>query len=182
VYKAWDAIVQRCCNPKAQAYKNYGGRGITICDKWRGPGGFISFYEHVGGRPSNNHTIDRIDNAKGYEPGNVRWATWEEQQNNRRNNVLVEHNGETRTVAEWAKGVGVPPRLVYHRLYAGWSIHDALGTPVRESHRKIEWNGVTKTIPEWADVTGIPIHTIRKRLKNGWPAPAALANKPWKRP
>ncbi len=81
-YIAWANILARCTNPNAQAWANYGGRGITICDAWRG--NFVAFFEHVGARPSADHSIDRIDNARGYEPGNVRWATRSEQARNTR--------------------------------------------------------------------------------------------------
>lgn len=79
-HNAWAAIIQRCTNPKHPAWCNYGGRGITICAEWRHD--FAAFLAHVGLRPSDQHSIDRIDNNRGYEPGNVRWATRSVQQSN----------------------------------------------------------------------------------------------------
>jgi len=79
---AWNNAKQRIFNPKAHAYKRYGGRGLTMAPEWVGPGGFEKFFAHIGPRPEG-HTLDRIDNDKGYVPGNVRWADWKTQANNR---------------------------------------------------------------------------------------------------
>lgn len=84
LYAIWCAIIQRCTNPNDPAYPNYGGRGITICDQWRHD--FVAFRDHVGDPPPDL-TLDRIDNDRGYEPGNVRWATRAEQNRNRRAHV-----------------------------------------------------------------------------------------------
>ena len=81
-YIAWQAIVQRCTNPNHKAWRNYGGRGIAICAEWRHD--FAAFFAHVGPRPSSAHSIDRMDNERGYEPGNVRWVTLDVQAKNRR--------------------------------------------------------------------------------------------------
>ena len=82
-YISWGGMKQRCINPKATGYKNYGGRGITICERWLGCGGFIHFLKDMGERPEGK-SIDRIDNDGNYEPSNCQWATKEEQQNNKR--------------------------------------------------------------------------------------------------
>lgn len=81
-YPTWKAIKARCLNSRNHKFPEYGGRGIGICDAWRDD--FVAFREHIGPRPSATHSVDRIDNARGYEPGNVRWATPKEQSNNRR--------------------------------------------------------------------------------------------------
>jgi hypothetical protein len=81
-YICWKNIVQRSTNPKTKAFKNYGGRGISLYPEWRVS--FQLFIDHIGPRPSEHHFVDRIDNSKGYEPGNVRWATCKEQANNKR--------------------------------------------------------------------------------------------------
>lgn len=81
-YSTWRHIQQRCYNPKNKAWDNYGGRGIRVCQEWRDS--FEAFYAHVGPRPSKDLTLDRINNDGHYEPGNVRWATWQQQHANKR--------------------------------------------------------------------------------------------------
>lgn len=91
-YKSWSSIKKRCTNPNDPAYKNYGGNGIKLFDGWLNDP--KAFCDYVGSAPSNNHSIDRIDNSKGYEPNNVRWADIYEQANNKRNNVKIEFQGK----------------------------------------------------------------------------------------
>lgn len=113
-YHAWAAMVQRCHNPKYHGYARYGGRGIAVCDEWRGS--FEAFYEYIGPSPSSNHSVDRIDNGRGYEPGNVRWATWKEQQNNRSSNHVVEWQGVSKNVTQWSEDLGIPAYVLIQRL------------------------------------------------------------------
>jgi hypothetical protein len=92
-YKSWCSIKKRCTNPKDPAYKNYGEKGILLCNEWLNDP--KAFCEYVGVAPSEKHSIDRIDNSKGYEPGNVRWADDYGQANNRTNNVKIEFQGQS---------------------------------------------------------------------------------------
>lgn len=100
VYSLWQNMLQRCNNKKNTHYKNYGGRGIKVCREWELS--FELFYKYVGDRPSNKHTLDRINNDGNYEPSNVRWATRKEQAGNLRTNNLVTAFGETKCLGAWA--------------------------------------------------------------------------------
>lgn len=109
-YNAWHAMVQRCTNPNCKYYEYYGGRGITVDPAWIGRGGFARFIETVGPRPSKGYELDRYpDNNKGYCPGNVRWATRDEQHGNKRNNVMFTHGGVTLCLAAWIRKLSLDP-------------------------------------------------------------------------
>ena len=100
-YKSWMSAKQRCYNPNNHNYSKYGGRGITMCDKWKHS--FVAFLHDMGERPSRLHTLDRIDTNGSYEPSNCRWATAKEQGNNRRDNHLIEIDGKTLTTSQFAE-------------------------------------------------------------------------------
>jgi len=123
-YRAWGSIRQRCGNPKNTQFKDYGGRGIRVCQEWLDS--FDTFYAYIGPKPSPQHTIDRIDINGHYEPGNVRWATKKEQERNKRNSRFVEYEGQTKTIAEWAESSSVTRDVLWHRIKLGWSMDDAL--------------------------------------------------------
>lgn len=119
IYTLWNAIVARCYRPSHEAYCRYGGRGILMCDAWRS---FANFREWALSSGYSEHlTIDRLDNDKGYEPGNCRWATRSEQANNRRNTIRVNAFGETKTVTEWPQDQRclVDARKLWKRLRYG---------------------------------------------------------------
>lgn len=136
-YNSWRAMQTRCSNGRQPGWKNYGGRGITVCEKWQD---FPAFFADMGPKPSPAHSIDRIDNDGNYEPGNCRWATRSEQyQNsrqtmNKRNNRFFTHDGKTQILADWARSCGVTKATIRERLERGWSLERALtspATPVR---------------------------------------------------
>ena len=107
-------MIQRCTNHNAPNYKNYGGKGIVVCDEWRNS--FEAFYEWaMSNGYSDDLTIDRIDNEKGYSPDNCRWATMKEQANNKRNTVLIDDNGELKTVLQISKETGLDKSTIYRR-------------------------------------------------------------------
>lgn len=124
-YRAWIGMIMRCENPALKYYHRYGGRGIRVCEEWRGS--FAAFLADVGRRPTGNHTLDRIDNNGNYEPGNVRWSTRREQANNRQNNRQIQHGGESLTLTQWARRTGIPVGTIFKRLSSGWSVDSALG-------------------------------------------------------
>lgn len=122
IYKTWLHIKQRCYDEKTEQYKNYGGRGITVCDRWRDD--FQAFYDDISKLPhfgEKGYSLDRIDNNGNYEPNNVRWATAKEQANNRRTNHLITYNGKTQTIAQWADETGINKYTIRTRLSRGWS-------------------------------------------------------------
>ena len=126
-YNVWRRIVSSCTNPKAWAYRYYGGRGLTFTKRWLK---FENFLADMGPRPAG-HTIDRKDNSKGYCKSNCRWATPKQQANNRRNSIRVTFRGRTQTLSEWCDELKLDYLLVWHRLKYGWSIDQALTKPKR---------------------------------------------------
>jgi hypothetical protein len=123
-YRTWQNIIKRCTDPTDKSWLRYGGAGIRICDKWRNS--YETFLADMGRRPSSNHSIDRIENARGYEPGNCRWATSKEQRLNQRRIVLIEANGKALTLTDWVRHLGLSKSTVNKRLARGWSPKEAL--------------------------------------------------------
>lgn len=130
-YRAWQMKRLRCHQPSNAAYSGYGDRGITVCDRWMSS--VEAFIEDMGRKPSPLHEIDRIDNDKGYEPDNCRWATRKQNDRNRRSNHHLTVNGETLTIAEWAERTGILHSTITKRLAAGWHAERAVMTPVGPS-------------------------------------------------
>jgi hypothetical protein len=137
-YKVWEGLFKRCYQKGFRYYPLYGGRGITVCDRWKEPQGqgFLNFLADMGERP-NGASIDRLDNNRGYEPGNCRWATPKEQSRNRDYCTKVTYNGETRSVSEWAEALNVSYRTLYLRIYQGWSLERAFKQKVKKYPRRI---------------------------------------------
>lgn len=123
----WSGLKSRCILTTNHSYKNYGGRGITVCDEWLCEDGFNKFYEwSMANGYNDNLTIDRIDNSIGYTPDNCRWVDMTIQCNNTRRNIHIEYRGETKTMAKWARLLGLNYSKVYRRIYKlGWSADDA---------------------------------------------------------
>ena len=127
-FAVWRNMKQRVRNPKNPSYKNYGGRGITLCDRWET---FENFIADMGHRPSPEHSIERIDNNRGYYPENCKWATTFEQSWNRRSNRILEYKGETKCLAEWALEKGIHVQTIVTRLRSGYTVEESLEMPPR---------------------------------------------------
>ena len=117
-YEIWRSMKARCYTPNNKNYIRYGGRGIVVCREWKDS--FDAFLKDMGPKPGPDYSIDRIDNDRNYEPDNCRWATRVEQHNNKRNNIYLEFNGISKTMAMWRKELGVPHHiLMSRRKYRG---------------------------------------------------------------
>lgn len=141
LYDVWKGLKRRCCNPKNHSYKDYGGRGIDICQQWKDD--FMSFYHwsiengYDENAPYGQCTIDRIDANGNYCPENCRWVSLKEQANNRKNNLLITYNGETDTLSNWSKRIGIGYNALFKRIHdMNWSVEKAFTTPQRVCKRK----------------------------------------------
>lgn len=123
-YKTWRSMKSRCLNPKNPAYHNYGGRGIYVCPQW--VNSFEVFLRDMGKKPTETHSIDRINNNGNYEPSNCRWATPLEQSSNLRTNRMVTHGGLTLTMAEMARRLGLRVDTLFQRLKRGTPVGQKL--------------------------------------------------------
>lgn len=112
VHRSWMSMHQRCRNPNDRAFKNYGGRGITVCARWAS---FEAFLEDLGPKPEG-YELERKDVNGNYEPGNCRWATINDQANNRRTNRFITYGGRTQTLAQWADELGLKMHTLYRRV------------------------------------------------------------------
>lgn len=169
--RIWSHIKSRCFNPKVPCYKHYGGRGITMCDRWRES--LENFVSDMGTRPSPAHSIDRIDNNGNYEPGNCRWATTKEQANNTRSNRKVTVSGETKNSTQWADSIGVRREVIYKRLKRGINGENLLAKPFEPE--LFTFGEISASIPEWSMRTGIKRATLYWRINDQkWPLSKAL--------
>jgi hypothetical protein len=138
VYQLWHSIKRRCYNKNFPQYKDYGGRGITVYLEWLDKDyGFETFYAYIGDAP-DGMTLDRINNDGNYEPGNIRWATRKEQNNNKRNVKSYEFNGTTATLSQWSVITGIKRKLLFQRINRyHWSVEKAFSTQVINPSKEI---------------------------------------------
>ena len=132
-YSSWNSLKDRCLNPNRKGFATYKDRGV--CDRWIKS--FENFYLDMGPRPSLKHTIDRINNSKGYSPENCRWALPPQQARNKTNNVNLTFQGKTQCLADWAEELDINPITLHARIRRyGWSVERALTTPVKPHKTK----------------------------------------------
>jgi len=172
-YRVWTHMTQRCTNKTDGSYKNYGARGIKVCDRWLHS--FENFYADMGKRPTEKHSIERKNNNGDYEPDNCKWATKKEQCNNRRSSHMLTLNGETKTMSQWSDITGISIGTLWARIEGlGWSVEKALTVPL-EKKQTITYKGITKTISQWAKVIGVKPRTLQSRINDhGWSVEKAL--------
>lgn len=135
-YMSWSSMIQRCTNPNNTGYASYGGRSIKVCTRWLNS--FASFYADMGDKPDDGLSIDRIDNNGNYEPGNCRWATSEQQHNNTRSNRFITYDGETLTLAQWARKLNRPRATIRHSLDKGCLVSAAFTLPVGQKFQVVQ--------------------------------------------
>lgn len=128
-YKVWREMLRRCENPTHKRFHEWGGRGISVCDRWHD---FDLFLEDMGFRPSAAHSIERVDNDEGYAPNNCVWATRKQQANNQSSNKLMTLGGKVQSMAKWADELNLPYSTIRSRKNnLGWTDEKALTTPIR---------------------------------------------------
>lgn len=131
-FRSYRHMLSRCFNENVERFPHYGGRGITVCDEWRGNGGFDRFIEHIGKRPSPQHSLDRIDADGNYEPGNVRWALPAEQMRNRQNAIKIIYEGVERPLKELCEAFSVPYLTAWKRYRRGVPVEKIFGDAIRQ--------------------------------------------------
>lgn len=155
-YMVWAQMKYRCLDPKAIGYKNYGGRGISVCDRWMI---FENFINDMG-EPPKGLTLDRRDNNGNYEPGNCTWSTPLHQSRNKRTNILLTAHGKTQCVSAWEQEMGMKRGTLGHRLRRGMTPEDAISLPVLTSKQRAiisqaaRWG---KPVLSIADVVGMSV-------------------------
>ena len=161
-YIAWGSMIARCYNPKTDMYYRYGGRGITVCDRWRygENGGFEFFLADMGPRPTATHSLDRMDNNGNYEPSNCRWAERSTQARNKSNNRLVTAWGERMTFFEALQKANLTPHAFYMRMKRGLSETEALERPKQERYPFNRRSDFGTKRPKRVSADGIPTPAV----------------------
>lgn len=175
-YRIHQGILGRCYNDKNKAYSYYGGRGITICDRWRGKQGFENFVSDMG-NPVHDKSLDRIDVNGNYEPNNCRWATPQEQGRNKRDSLFVFWEGQKILFIELCEKLNVNYNTAHARLMSGWPIEKIINTP---TDRRVIWNGKHRHLSDVCREHGLSYPVVQSRVRKGMSIEDAL-NKPIKK-
>ena len=133
-YHVWKNMIRRCSVPENAQYKDYGGRGISVCQRWLDS--FADFIADMGPRPTNKHEIDRKENDGNYEPGNCRWVIPVVNRRNTRRNRIITIDGVSRCMSEWAEISGINSSAILDRLTRGWDIKEAVFTPLTTKRQR----------------------------------------------
>lgn len=165
----WAGMKARCYNVNNGAYHNYGGNGVTVCEEWIKFKPFFKWALENGWKPGLQIDKDKLSpqrNGKIYSPEYCCFLSQKENQNNRRNNVMVEYNGQLKTVSEWSEEKGIEYFLLHNRVEMGWQ-GDKLFSPARKT-ATVEINGITKSVRSWAREFGVRPDTARVRYSRGY--------------
>ena len=171
-YRIWQEMKKRCDNTHCKDYCNYGGKGITYCNEWKDFRNFKtdmydSYLDHCDKQGVEQTSIDRINYIGNYCKENCRWATPLIQSNNRSYNRVIEFNGESKNISQWALITGISKGVIRYRLDQGWDTIDILTKPPMEV-TKITYEDQTHTLSEWSVIKNISKITIQTRLNRGW--------------
>lgn len=158
-YRSWASMISRCEDPRQRSFTSYGARGIRVCRPWRRS--FLRFLADMGPRPSPGHSLDRINNARGYSASNCRWATAREQVLNRRTTTWVTVRGTPMLLADAAAALGLQPQALRARVRRGGDIY----APPKGSLRV---GDECLPVSEWSKRFGVAATAIRARLRRGW--------------
>jgi hypothetical protein len=174
---AWREMWKRCTNPRSKSFAWYGARGIAVCERWRS---FENFLADMGPRPLGL-SLDRVDNDRGYEPGNCRWATASEQANNTRRTVRITAEGVTLPRSVWVRRSGLSLSTVRHRVAAGWTAEEALGTGPLARPRTSKLTAGTVRAARDRNSQGVSVYTLAAEAGVSVPTMwKAIVGKTWR--
>lgn len=164
IYSVWRSMKSRCIKPSHISYINYGGRGIKVCDRWIKS--FKNFFEDMGSTYRKGLEIERINNNGNYEPDNCKWATEKEQGNNKRSNVILNHNGRKMTIKQWSEFLNINEATLYRRYYQKWPVNRLLNP--KSNRIMVTYNGEEINVSQLAKKLNVKATSIHSRLRYGW--------------
>lgn len=184
-FMIWNQMRDRCRRPAHHAFHRYGGRGISVCERWES---FENFFKDMGARPSSEHSLDRIDNNADYSPENCRWTTAKTQSRNQERTVLLTHMGKTQCIMDWAIETGLSHAAISMRIKTlGWSVAEALSTPAgkpcnwrgtrHKDAKQYEYNGNKCTLHEWSQILNVSVSALQTRISRGWSTDRVFSRK-----